>query len=76
MSTVKEIENAISSLSRIDLSELRGWFAEFDSDAWDRQIQQDAQSGCLEAFYQSLQHENEGQPEIPLDEVLDKEKLS
>jgi hypothetical protein len=76
MSTVKEIESAISQLSRDDLSELRVWFTSFDADAWDRQIEQDAQSGRLDAFYQSLQHENAGQPDIPLDDVLNKEELS
>ena len=76
MSTVKDIEGAITKLSRNDLSELRTWFTEFDTDAWDRQIEADEQSGRLDAFYQSLQHENEGQPTIPLDEVLNNEKLS
>lgn len=76
MSTVKEIESAISRLSCNDLSELRDWFSAFDADAWDRQIEQDARNGRLDAFYQSLQHENEGQPDTPLDEVLNQKKLS
>lgn len=76
MSTVKEIEAAITELSSHDLEEFRAWFAEFESEAWDRQIEEDAQNGRLEAFYQSLQHENEGQPDIPLNAVLDQEKLS
>jgi hypothetical protein len=76
MSTVKDIESAISRLSRSDLSELRAWFTEFDADAWDRQIEEDARSGRLDTFYQSLQQENEGQPDIPLDEVLNQEELS
>ncbi len=76
MSTVKEIESAISQLSRHDLAELRAWFAGFDPDAWDRRIEGDARSGRLDAFYYSLQHENEDQPDIPLDQVLNKEELS
>ena len=76
MSTVKDIESAITKLSRNDLSELRTWFTDYDADAWDRQIEADAQSGRLDAFYQSLQHENEGQPTTPLDEVLNDQKLS
>jgi hypothetical protein len=52
MSTVKEIEAAISSLSSHDLAELRSWFQRFDTDAWDRQIEQDATSGKLDEFYQ------------------------
>jgi hypothetical protein len=76
MSTVKEIESAITSLSRGDLAELRSWFVHFDADAWDKQIEEDARTGRLDAFYKSLERENEGQPDIPLDEVLNKEELS
>jgi hypothetical protein len=76
MSSVKEIASAISKLSRDDLTELESWFAEFTADAWDRQIEADAQSGRLDAFYQRLQQENAGEPDIPLDEVLNQEKLS
>ncbi len=76
MSTVQDIESAIRRLSHDDLSELRAWFSQFDADAWDQQIDEDARSGKLDAFYRSLQHENEGQPDVPLNEVLDQEKLS
>jgi hypothetical protein len=76
MSTVQDIESAIAKLSRDDLAALRAWFAEFAADAWDRQIEEDARSGRLDAFYQSLQQENEGQTDIPLDEVLHQEELS
>jgi len=58
MSSVKEIEMAISKLSRNDLTELEAWFAEFAADAWDHQIEQDAKSGRLDAFHQRLQQEN------------------
>jgi hypothetical protein len=76
MSSVKEIESAISKLPRNDLTELESWFAEFTADAWDRQIEDDARSGRLDVFYQRLQKENGGEPDVPLNEVLDKEKLS
>jgi hypothetical protein len=76
MSTVKEIETAISKLSHHELVELRAWLAEFEADAWDRQMEEDAQSGRLDAFYQRLQRENEGQPEVPLDDFLNEEELS
>ena len=45
-------------------------------DAWDRQIEEDARSGLLHAFYQALQGENDRHADIPLDEVLDQKKLS
>lgn len=40
MSTVQEIEAAISKLNETELEELRGWI-------WDRDIEQDAVSGRL-----------------------------
>jgi hypothetical protein len=76
MSSVKDIESAIAKLSRHDLTELETWFAEFTADAWDRQIASDAGNGRLDALYQKLQRENEGESDILLNDVLDKEKLS
>ncbi len=50
MSTVKEIEDAIQSLSGDDLAALRAWFAEFDAALWDRQIESDSAAGKLDAL--------------------------
>jgi len=47
MENVKSIEIAVESLPPLELAEFRRWFAEFDGDAWDRQIEQDATSGKL-----------------------------
>lgn len=75
MNTVQDIEFAIRGLSRDDLASLRAWLAEFDADAWDRQIAEDAQNGKLDAFYQSLQRENEGQPDVPLHDFVHQAEL-
>ena len=75
MSTVQDIESAIRQLSRADLAELKNWLAEFDADAWDRQIAEDAQNGRLDAFYQSLQRENEGQPDVTLHDFVHQAEL-
>lgn len=48
MSRVEAIEQQIEKLSRDELAELRCWFAEFDSDAWDRQIEEDVRAGRLD----------------------------
>jgi hypothetical protein len=48
MSRVIEIEKAIRELPAKDLAELRRWFAEFDADQWDRQIERDAATGRLD----------------------------
>jgi hypothetical protein len=50
MSTVTEIEAAISKLSREELVAFRDWFKEFDAAAWDRQFEQDAKAGRLDAL--------------------------
>jgi len=48
MENVKSIEHAVESLPPTELAEFRRWFAEFDGNAWDRQIEQDAGSGKLD----------------------------
>ena len=50
MSTLEIVENEIEKLSQEELSEFRLWFSEYDSDAWDMQIEADAASGKLDAF--------------------------
>ena len=50
MSTVYEIENAVSKLSREELAAFRDWFSEFDADAWDRQFEADVSAGHLDAL--------------------------
>jgi uncharacterized membrane protein len=50
MSTVKDIEAAVQSLSPEELAAFRDWFLEFDAAAWDRQIEADAHSGRLDAL--------------------------
>lgn len=50
MSQVEEIESAVSRLSSADLARFRQWFAEFDADAWDEQIERDAKAGKLDVM--------------------------
>lgn len=50
MGNVKSIEKAVESLPPSELAEFRRWFAEFDAAAWDRQIEQDAAAGKLDAM--------------------------
>jgi len=50
MSSVKEIESAVSRLSPQELAVFRSWFAEFDAVAWDRQFETDVAAGRLEAL--------------------------
>ncbi len=48
MSTVREIEEAVSQLSSQELATFRSWFAEFDGALWDRQIEEDVAAGRLD----------------------------
>jgi hypothetical protein len=41
MSTLEEIEDAVRRLSSKELAAFRAWFAQLDSAAWDRQIEED-----------------------------------
>jgi hypothetical protein len=48
MSTIDDIEQAVSQLSSDELAAFRAWFAEFDAAAWDRQFEDDAAAGRLD----------------------------
>ena len=50
MTTVQEIEKAVQSLPEPELGTFRAWFEDFDANAWDKQFDQDAQSGKLDAL--------------------------
>jgi len=50
MTIVETIEREIEKLSPKDLALFRRWFAEFDADAWDVQIEADAAAGKLDAL--------------------------
>lgn len=48
MSKVQQLAKQIEQLTAEELSGFRRWYAEFDSDAWDQQIEADAQAGKLD----------------------------
>ncbi len=50
MAKIQEIEKAISNLTPEELSRFRAWFEEFDAATWDKQIEEDAKSGRLDAI--------------------------
>jgi hypothetical protein len=45
MSNVKEIEEAVRRLGPAELAVFRAWFAEFDAELWDRQLELDVAEG-------------------------------
>lgn len=50
MSTIRNIQQAVSGLSEQEMSEFRAWFLDFDGEAWDRQIENDVAAGRLDAL--------------------------
>jgi hypothetical protein len=48
MSSVQEIQEAVSQLPHEDLAAFRTWFAEFDAAVWDRQFEADVSAGRLD----------------------------
>ena len=48
MSSITKIQQAILSLPKADYLQLRHWFNELDWEKWDRQIEEDSESGKLD----------------------------
>ena len=48
MSTISEIQQEITSLSKSDYAQLRRWLNEYDWEEWDRQIEADSDDGKLD----------------------------
>jgi ABC-type Zn uptake system ZnuABC Zn-binding protein ZnuA len=50
MSTVEEIESAVSQLAPSDYAKFRQWLSDYHNRLWDEQMEQDVQAGCLDAL--------------------------
>jgi hypothetical protein len=48
--SLQEIETAIQSLPLENVKKLREWIAEYEAEAWDRQIAEDIRAGRLDRF--------------------------
>ena len=60
--TLSGIEEQVQQLSADELAEFRRWFAEFDAQLRDRQVEADVESGKLEALAdESLRAHESGQ---------------
>ena len=61
MSTLGEIETAVSRLSLSELARFRCWFTEFDAQRWDEQFEEDVRAGSLDSLAdQALEHLRSG----------------
>jgi hypothetical protein len=70
MSTVDEIEAAISSLPPQDFDRIRDWLLERDNVRWDKQMEEDAASGRLDHLIQEIEADIASGNVKPLDEVI------
>jgi len=50
MTAIEELERKVRRLSREERAAFRDWFRRYDSDEWDREIEQDIRSGRLDAL--------------------------
>jgi hypothetical protein len=48
MTRVEELEKEVEGLSPTELSLFREWFATFDAELWDRQLESDVAEGNLD----------------------------
>jgi hypothetical protein len=55
--SLQEIEIAISELPASDVMTLAEWFAEYQEQLWDKQIEEDAKAGRLDALINEAEQE-------------------
>ncbi len=48
MARVKELANEVQQLNRDELAAFRDWFRKYDSDEWDKEIEEDILAGRLD----------------------------
>jgi hypothetical protein len=69
MTTLEEIESAISKLPKEDFAKLSAWIAEQNESEWDRQFEEEVKSGKLDAAWtKALKEIGDGEAR-PLDEL-------
>ena len=59
MFRIEEIENAVAELPKAELARFREWFAEFEARVWDREIEEDVESGRLEKLAEEALRDRE-----------------
>jgi hypothetical protein len=52
--SVEQLEKAIEELPRDELARLATWFAEYQAQQWDRQIEEDQRAGRLDHVIQRV----------------------
>jgi hypothetical protein len=70
MSTVAEIEAAISNLPPQDFAQVRDWLLERDNLLWDKEIEEDAATGRLNHIIEEIESDIAAGRVKPLNEVI------
>ena len=52
VSTTQQLEETVRQLSADELAAFRAWFAAFDAEEWDRQMESDVAAGRLDGLVQ------------------------
>lgn len=55
--TNTEIKTAVMNLNKTELSELLDWLEEYQESLWDKQIEEDVQSGKLDSLIEKAKKE-------------------
>ena len=76
MSTLTEIQEAITRLSSSEQQQLARWFEHELEDVWDAEIEENAKSGKLDRLYDRLKKEDGDNLTVSLDDFLEDKKLS
>ena len=66
MSRVEDLERAIESLSPNELAQFREWYAGFDWEIWDRQLDRDVARGALDSLADEAIRDHEAGRSKPL----------
>lgn len=66
MGAIEKLELLVKSLSPEELAQFREWFAEFDAEIWDRQIEADAAAGKLDRLIEDSMAEHRANKSRPL----------
>ena len=66
MGAVEKLELLIKSLSPAELAQFREWFADFDAQVWDRQIETDAAAGKLDRLIEESMSDHRARKTRPL----------
>ena len=58
MSALQQLEEAVRRLSSEERAVFRAWFAEFDAEEWDRQLEADVAAGRLNWLVEEARQDN------------------